>query len=142
MLSEEKIKIMTSLAMFEKHEGKRIFPINRYFKSDYISSKLIRSFFSYTLSFVLCLALWGLYDMERWMNTMELKGLTAAGLRIGIIYLIGLVIYLGISAAIYMKKYEYASRGTKVYLAKLKRLDKRYEGNTRPLKRTKGGRTS
>ncbi len=76
------------------------------------------------------------------MNTMELKGLTAAGLRIGIIYLIGLVIYLGISAAIYMKKYEYASRGTKVYLAKLKRLDKRYEGNTRPLKRTKGGRTS
>lgn len=99
-------------------------------------------FFSYTLSFVLCLALWGLYDMERWMNTMELKGLTAAGLRIGIIYLIGLVIYLGISAAIYMKKYEYASRGTKVYLAKLKRLDKRYEGNTRPLKRTKGGRTS
>ncbi len=45
MLSEEKIKIMTSLAMFEKHEGKRIFPINRYFKSDYISSKLIRSFF-------------------------------------------------------------------------------------------------
>ncbi|WP_349943785.1 hypothetical protein ABFV83_10860 [Lacrimispora sp. BS-2] len=142
MLSEEKIKIMTSLAMFEKHEGKRIFPINRYFKSDYISSKLLRSFFSYTLSFVLSLALWGLYDMERWMNTMELKGLTAAGLWIGIIYLIGLVIYLGISAAIYMKKYEYASRGTKVYLAKLKRLDKRYEGNTRPLKRTKGGRTS
>ncbi|HCD45758.1 MAG TPA: hypothetical protein DEQ64_18930 [Lachnoclostridium sp.] len=142
MLSEEKIKIMTSLAMFEKHEGKRIFPINRYFKSDYISSKLLRSFFSYTLSFVLCLVLWGLYDLERWMNTMELKGLTAAGFRIGIIYLIGLIIYMGISAAIYMKKYEYASRGTKVYLAKLKRLDKRYEGNTRPLKRTKGGRTS
>ncbi len=51
MLSEEKIKIMTNLAMFEKHEGKRIFPINRYFKSDYVSSKLFRSFFSYTLVF-------------------------------------------------------------------------------------------
>ncbi|ADL03849.1 hypothetical protein [Lacrimispora saccharolytica] len=142
MLSEEKIKIMTSLAMFEKHEGKKIFPINRYFKSDYISSKLFRSFFSYTLSFVLCLALWGLYDLERWMNTMELKGLTAAGMRIGLIYFLGLVVYLGISIFVYMKRYGYASRGIKVYLAKLKRLDKRYEGNTRPLKRTKGGRTS
>lgn len=142
MLSEEKIKIMTSLAMFEKHEGKRIFPINRYFKSDYISSKLFRSFFSYTLSFALCLILWVLYDLERWMNTMELKGLTSAGLRIGMIYLIVLVIYLGISIFVYMRRYEYASRGIKVYLAKLKRLDKRYEGNTRPLKRTKGGRTS
>ena len=45
MLSEEKIKIMTNLAMFEKNEGNRIFPVNRYFKSDYISSKLLRSFF-------------------------------------------------------------------------------------------------
>ena len=44
MLSEEKIKIMTNLAMFEKNEGNRIFPVNRYFKSDYISSKLLRSF--------------------------------------------------------------------------------------------------
>uniref|UniRef100_UPI0032601703 hypothetical protein n=1 Tax=Clostridium sp. NkU-1 TaxID=1095009 RepID=UPI0032601703 len=121
---------------------KGYFPLTGTLKAITSVVSLSALFFSYTLSFVLCLALWGLYDMERWMNTMELKGLTAAGLRIGIIYLIGLVIYLGISAAIYMKKYEYASRGTKVYLAKLKRLDKRYEGNTRPLKRTKGGRTS
>ena len=73
---------------------------------------------------------------------MELKGLTAAGMRIGLIYFLGLVVYLGISIFVYMKRYGYASRGIKVYLAKLKRLDKRYEGNTRPLKRTKGGRTS
>ncbi|WP_077611585.1 hypothetical protein [Clostridium sp. Marseille-P2415] len=142
MLSEEKIKIMTNLAMFEKHEGKRIFPVNRYFKSDYIGSKLFRSFFSYTLSFMLCLILWGLYYMEQWLNTMERSSLTAAGIRIGVIYIAGLVIYLGISGHVYMKRYEYASRGIKVYLAKLKRLDKRYEGNARPLKRTKGGRTS
>lgn len=142
MLSEEKIKIMTSLAMFEKHEGKRVFPINRYFKSDYISSKLLRSFFSYTVSFGLCLVLWGLYDLERWMNTMELKGLTAEGVRIGMIYLVGLIIYMGISGYVYKKRYELSNREIKVYLARLRRLDKRYEGNTRPLKRTKGGRTS
>lgn len=142
MLSEEKIRIMTNLAMFEKHEGKRIFPINRYFKGDYIGSKLFRSFFSYTLSFIFCLILWGLYFMERWLNTMELNSIKGTGIRVGAIYVVGLVVYMGISVYVYMKRYEYASRGAKVYLAKLKRLDKRYEGNSRPLKRTKGGRTS
>lgn len=140
MLSEEKIKIMTNLAMFEKHQGKKIFPVTRYFKSDYVSSRLFRSFFSYTLSFALCLALWGLYYMEWWLNTMELKTLYDTGLRIAAVYGCGLVVYMVISIFVYAKRYEYASRGMKVYLAKLKRLDKRYEGGQRPGSRNKGGR--
>ncbi|WP_124067616.1 hypothetical protein [Clostridium sp. E02] len=142
MLSEEKIKIMTNLAMFEKHEGKLIFPITRYFKIDYIGSKLFRSFFSYTLSFFLCLFLWGLYYMEYWLNMMEVKSLADAVTRVGVTYCIGLFFYLLISFLVYRKRYEHASRGMKVYMARLKRLDKRYVGSTRPIKRTKGGRTS
>lgn len=141
MLSEEKIKIMTNLAMFEKNEGNRIFPINRYFKSDYISSKLLRSFFSYTLSFLLGLALWVLYYIERWLNVIRLESLIEVGLKVGGVYAAGLVVYLIISLFVYARRYDYASRGIKVYLAKLKRLDKRYEGNSRPGARTKGGRT-
>lgn len=141
MLSEEKIKIMTNLAMFEKNEGNRIFPINRYFKSDYISSKLLRSFFSYTLSFLLGLALWVLCYIERWLNVIRLESLIEVGLKVGGVYAAGLVVYLIISLFVYARRYDYASRGIKVYLAKLKRLDKRYEGNSRPGARTKGGRT-
>ena len=137
MLSEEKIKIMTNLAMFEKKEGNRIFPVNRYFKSDYISSKLLRSFFSYTLSFLLGIVLWVLCDIEKWLNVMWIESL----IELGMIYLAGLVVYLIISLCIYARRYDYASRGMKVYMAKLKRLDKRYEGNSRPGTRTKGGRT-
>ncbi len=32
MLNEEKVRYMTGLAIFEKNEGRKIFPINRYFK--------------------------------------------------------------------------------------------------------------
>lgn len=141
MLSEEKIKIMTSLAMFEKHEGKKIFPVNRYFKSDYISSRLLRSFFSYTAGFLLCLILWVLYYMEQWLSTMEFERLKSVGVRIGTVYGVGLAVYLMISLYVYRKRYEYASRGIKVYIAKLKRLDKRYEASARPGTRTKGGRS-
>ena len=34
MLNEEKIQAMTDLAVFEKHQGRKIFPVNQYFKSD------------------------------------------------------------------------------------------------------------
>ncbi|HIX14287.1 MAG TPA: hypothetical protein H9740_00925 [Candidatus Hungatella pullicola] len=141
MLSEEKIKIMTNLAIFEKKEGKNISPAYRYFRSDYISSKMFRSFFSYTLSFLLILALCALYYIDRWLNAMELDSLLNTGLTIGGVYAAGLVVYLIISYRVYSKKYEYASRGTKVYLSKLKRLDKRYETGSRPAGRIKGGRS-
>ena len=42
-------------------------------------------------------------------------------------YLVGLAVYLLIAGVVYWRRYEYASRGMKVYVAKLKRLEKRYE---------------
>ena len=42
MLNEEKVKYMTELAIFEKNEGKKIFPINRYFKKDYVGGQMFR----------------------------------------------------------------------------------------------------
>lgn len=141
MLSEEKIKIMTNLAAFEKNEGKKIFPVNKYFKSDYISSRMFRSFFAYTISFIMCGGLWALYHLEEWMNTMNMDQLLHLGIRAGVVYGIGLLIYFAVSFRVYARNYDFASRGMKVYLAKLKRLDKRYDSAARPGARTKGGRT-
>ena len=73
MLNEDKLKLMTSIAMFEKREGKAIFPANRYFKNDYISSRMLRSFFSYSFCYLLCLLVWVLYSMERILNTINLE---------------------------------------------------------------------
>ena len=45
MLNEEKIQAMTDLAVFEKHQGRKIFPVNQFFKSDYVGGQLFRSFY-------------------------------------------------------------------------------------------------
>lgn len=139
MLNEDKIKLMTQIAMFEKREGKNIFPANRYFASDYISSHMFRSFFSYTLCFVLCVLIWVLYNIERLLNTMNLDEVMVIGRQGGILYVTGLVIYLVITFRVYQKRYEYAKRGMKVYVAKLKRLEKRYEFQNRSKELTKEG---
>lgn len=139
MLNEDKIKLMTGIAMFEKREGKNIFPANRYFQSDYISSHMFRSFFSYTLCYILCVLIWVLYNIERLLNAMNLDEVVVIGRQSAVLYVIGLLAYLFITFWVYRKRYEYAKRGMKVYVAKLKRLEKRYEFQNRTKELTKEG---
>ena len=139
MLNEDKIKLMNEIAMFEKRGDKNIFPVNRYFRSDFISSKMMRSFLSYTVCYILCMMIWILYNMEQILNTVNLDVLTVVGRKAVLLYIVGLVIYQLITIVVYRRRYEYARRGMKVYLAKLKRLEKRYEFQSRAKELTKEG---
>lgn len=139
MLNEDKIKLMTGIAMFEKREGKKIFPANRYFRRDYISSRMFRSFLYYTVSFLLCIFLWMLYNIEDLLNALGVDRMITLGKRGILVYLAGLAVYLVITWLVYRKRYEYAKRGMKVYVAKLKRLEKRYEFQNKSKELTKEG---
>ena len=46
-------------------------------------------------------------------------------------YLAGLTVYLTVLFIVRFKRYNYAARGMKVYMARLKRLEKRYEFQNR-----------
>ncbi len=139
MLNEDKIRLMTSIAMFEKREGRAIFPASRYFKNDYISSRMLRSFFFYTFSYLLCMLVWVLYHLERLLNAIDLDEVIGLAKTAGLLYLAGLAVYLFVTFLVYRKRYEYARRGMKVYVAKLKRLEKRYEFQSRTKELTKEG---
>lgn len=139
MLNEEKIKLMTGIAMFEKKEGKRIFPLNCYFKSDYIGKHLFGAFFGYTLCFILGAVLWVLYHLEMLLDSAGMELFFSLGRRFGLIYLLGLILYLLITAMVCWKRYEYASGGMRVYIAKLKRLEKRYEYQNKVKEMSKEG---
>lgn len=131
MLNEDKIRLMTGIAMFEKKEGRRIFPLNRYFKGDYISAHIIRSFISYTFCFLLLSAVWVLYQMDRLINAVGLDILFGYGKRALALYLSGLFVYLALTWRIYSERYDYARRGMKIYKAKMRRLDRQYEPQDR-----------
>ena len=126
MLNEEKIRLMTGIAMFEKKANKEIFPVTRYFKSDYISSRLIRSFLTYSFTCLIGVGMWILYQIEDILNTMDISVLLASAKYIALFYAAGLLVYLGITWAVYSKRYDTASKSMKVYQAKLRRLEKKY----------------
>ncbi|MGN0158749.1 MAG: hypothetical protein ACI39W_06385 [Brotaphodocola sp.] len=139
MLNEDKIKLMNEIAMFEKRGGKNIFPVNRYFCGDYISSRMLRSLFAYTVSYLLCVMIWVLYNLEQFLNMLGLDLMIAYGRKAAFWYIAGLVLYQIITFLICRRRYEYARRGMKVYVAKLKRLEKRYEFQNRAKELTKEG---
>ena len=91
MLNEDKIRLMTGIAMYEKQAEKDVFPVTRYFKSDYIGSHMIRSFITYTLTCLMFVGIWILYQIEDIFNTMDFSILFDSAKQIGMIYLIGLV---------------------------------------------------
>lgn len=73
------------------------------------------------------------------MTNIEIERFLSLGKRFGIIYLGGLVLYLMITAIVYWKRYEYSIAGMRVYVAKLKRLEKRYEYQNKVKEMSKEG---
>ena len=141
MLNEEKVRYMTELAIFEKKDGRKIFPINRYFKKDYVGGQLFRSFFGYTFCFILILLMWVFLKLDEMMNGMEISELMGWCRWWGVIYGGGLVLYLFVTWRIYSRRYDYAARSQRMYASKLRHLLNRY-GKDRPerARDNRGGR--
>lgn len=130
MLNEEKIRLMTGIAMYEKKAEKEIFPVTRYFKSDYVGSHMIRSFIAYTFVCLIVLAMWILYQIENILNAMDITVLLSSAKYIGILYVAGLFLYLFVTYMVYSKRYDTASKSLKVYQTKLRRLEKKYNAQS------------
>lgn len=127
MLNEDKIRLMTEIAMFEKKNAKDMIPAGRYFKSDFVGLWILRSFLSYTVAFGLCLALWVLYQIEGIMSTMDLSVILESLKLISILYGSGLLLYLLFTYGFCSGKYEAAARNIRIYQARLRHLEKKYE---------------
>ncbi len=140
MVNEEKLKLMTSLAMFEKSEGRRLSLVRRYFKGDYISRSMLQAFLGYTFCWIVGLALSVACRIEEILAIVSLE--EARDLLTGYAawYAAGLAVYLLIAFIVSRRRYGYAARAMKVYAAKLKRLNKRYEIQSRARERSKEGR--
>lgn len=131
MLNEGKLKLMTCIAMFEKAERKRFSIVIQYYMSDYISRNLLRSFIGYTFCWCIGLAMVAVFKLEDILSIISLTEVVDFFLGYIVWYVGGLIIYLIITVLVSFIRYRYAARGMKVYLSKLKRLEKRYEVQSR-----------
>lgn len=126
MINEEKVKVMTKLAMYEQGEGRKYLPVSKYYRSDYIGLALIKNFFLVTIGYALVLAGVAAYFSEYLMNNIHKMNLISLGVYILAGYLILLVAYSVLTYIQYSVKYYRAKKSVKGYFEQLTNLNKIY----------------
>lgn len=128
MLDVEKVRLMCQLASFEEKEGKDVFEISRYYKSDYISKKLFAAVVHYTICFLLLLLLAAGIRMNDVFSLLSLSFLKNTGRIVLALYLAGMAVAAIASCLSSAERYDRAHRQVLFYTAKLNKLLKLDEG--------------
>ena len=123
MINEEKIILMTHLAVYEKGEGKRTMSVGKYFRGDYISLHLLRTVLSGTFAFLIGLGVYLLYFYEDIL--MNLYTIDFAALAKNVIaYYVGfLVIYGLLTYIVFTVRFIKAKKSIRGYYQNLKKLN-------------------
>lgn len=131
MLNEEKIKLMTKMAIYEQRQGKKEIPMSRYFRSDYISLGIIKTVIASTIAYVLIVALWLFYDFEGFMNRLTEIDIVDWGRTILILYVAYMIISILVAYLVYRYKFRKVRESLKTYNAGLKEITRMQEAEGR-----------
>lgn len=127
MLNEERVVLMTKMASYEAHEGKRCLAIGSYFRNDYIGWQVLKSIISATIAFVVVFAMYIFYDFEIFMTEIYKMDLLEFAKSVLFYYLGTVGAYALISYVVYTVRYRRASRSLRAYYMNLHKLSAMYK---------------
>lgn len=124
MLNDQKIRLMTRLAIYEKRH--RISKNNtvKCFKTDYVTYGMLRTMLCVTIAFLLCVVLFFMYNAQEFMEKMNSLDYAALGKTLFGCYCVAMAVYLVIALVVYCYKYDKAKGEVKRYFNNLKKLEK------------------
>lgn len=126
MLNEERVILMTKMASYEEHEGKKNVTIGNYFRSDYIAIQVLKSVVYATVAFAIVFALFLFYDMEVFVQDIYKLDLFSFARTILTYYGVTVVVYALAAYGIYSYRYAKAKKSLKCYYQNLKKLNSLY----------------
>ncbi len=127
MLNEEKIKLMTRLALYEQSEGKKSLKATKFFKNDFVSKNIINSIISGIFVYLLLLLAWVLYRVEYYSQNISSLNLTSIGITAGVLFVLFMILYLILSYFVFSIKYKGFRKGLSQYNEDLKSLHLLYK---------------
>lgn len=122
MLNEDKIRIMSRCAMYEKGQGKEDLAVNRYYQGDYVRLNTLKTLIGVTVGFVLCFGLYLVLRAEYYMENIVGMDLMAFARNVLMYYVIVLVIFAVISIVFFGWKYTDTQKRVRWYYQDLKAL--------------------
>lgn len=136
MLNNDKIKIMTKLALYEQNEGRKNLAGAKYYRSDYISLGMINSAIIATLAFILILLCVVVVNIEDLVAAITSLDMIQLGRMLIIIYFAYMIVYLTIAYIVYRLKYDNIKEELKEYDNALRSLYTIYKDEEKALNKT------
>ena len=126
MLNKDRIILMTKMASYENTEGKQNIEIGKYFRGDYLTIQLFKSFIVSTIGFMIVFGLYFLYNFETFIADIYEIDLIAFAKNVLIYYAVTVVGYGIVSYLFYSYRYAKAKKNLKYYYYNLKKLGLMY----------------
>lgn len=126
MIYEERTKMMTHLAIYEKRHGKQELQITKYAPGDYIELQMLYSVVCGTLAFLLIGVLGILYNLETLTQELFQMDMMYLARNILIVYIVFMGVYLSFCYGVISFRYAKCKRRVNKHLMRLKELYRYY----------------
>ncbi len=133
MLSEERIRLMTKMASHEEGEGKEYMPIKQYYRKDYVTLGMLKTFITSSIAFGILFLCWILYEMENITEILAGRDLAELGAFVLAIYIGFVAVYQVIALLVYNRRYTRATLSIKEYHSLMKKVQRLQEKEERSL---------
>ncbi|MBQ6544903.1 MAG: hypothetical protein IJL72_04110 [Lachnospiraceae bacterium] len=126
MIHEDRLGAMLRLSKNDTIRRKKAMKISKFYRNDYLSICLVRTFFMMSVAYCLLLALIALLGMEYMMEHFNEFDFRTLGAKLIIGYIIFVGVYLGIAYVLGSIRYANAKKMRREYEADIRRLDRMY----------------
>lgn len=126
MLNENKVKMMTKMAIYEKNNGKKMIRTAKYFKSDYITFGVLTTLITTTIAFIILVGLYVLCDAEGLVKAVSNLGYTDFAGVIAFCYVVLLIVMTCIAILVYRAQFLNTREELKIYFSRLVKLERFY----------------
>lgn len=128
MVNEERVKLMTKCAIYEKNYGKTELPMAGYFKRDYVKLNILKTMLCAMISYGLCALIYIMADYENLFMELNQLHFRELLLRFGVGAVLFLAVYYAIARVLYAYRFAKAKRHVTDYYRNLKKLKSLYKG--------------
>ncbi|MBP3505785.1 MAG: hypothetical protein J6K43_05210 [Lachnospiraceae bacterium] len=140
VVNEDKVKLMTKLAIYESTKGKKQLNISKYYKRDYVRYNMFKTAVTATLAFFMILGGYILINAEELLLKLNEMDLLHEATKLGIIYAVFVIGYMVIARLVYARKYEKVKPDVIIYNHNLKKLKEMYDKEEKEMKERRAGR--
>ena len=131
MLDEERVRLMTRLALYEQTQGKEHFKISEYYRKDYAGMHVVFSIIWTSIGYACLAGIVVLAGIQALLANMSVGFLVTLGAVAIAGYLVVVIVYAFITSHIYNKRHKNARQRVKKYNHDLLKLLKMYEKEKR-----------